>query len=120
MKPGFCRAWRVSLLVCALCSVPAIGQEPGDAFAMEVVDRFRIADGGVVVTGIVAGGKVSVGDTVCLVSESGARRELSVTGIEMFRKILDSAAAGDQVALLVTGVDLEHVAAGDRLVASCD
>jgi elongation factor Tu len=97
----------------------ASAQEQEDAFAMDVQNVFPIADGGLTIIGVVASGTVSVGDTICLISETTGEHELKVTGIEMFRKILESATAGDQIALLVTGAERDDIAQGDRLAEAC-
>jgi len=80
-------------------------------FLMPVADVFSISGRGTVGTGRVERGKVKVGDKVEII---GLRetRETVVTGVEMFRKLLDDAQAGDNVGLLLRGVDKEALERG--------
>jgi elongation factor Tu len=80
-------------------------------FLMPVEDVFSISGRGTVGTGRVERGKVKVGDKVEII---GLRetRETVVTGVEMFRKLLDDAQAGDNVGLLLRGVDKEALERG--------
>lgn len=89
------------------------------AFELSVVDTFTISGGVVVVTGVVAEGNVASGDTVCLVRANGARREVTIGGIERFRKILDSASKGDHVGLLLDGLKKGDVDKGDEIAGRC-
>lgn len=89
-------------------------------FRMTISDRFRIASGGVVITGVVEAGTVSVQDTICIHSEASGPVEVTVTGMESFNKLIDSASSGDRVGLLVTGIELDAITVGDRLTGSCD
>ena len=119
----------IVILTCLFCTPlsstfgqPAnVGEadETAEAFTMTVADRFRISDGGLVLTGTIAAGSISVGDSLCLVPASGSPRGIKVTGIESFNKLLDSASAGEQVGLLVTGVARDDVNVGDLLQAGC-
>ena len=93
--------------------------KPAD-LSMTITDRFRIASGGIVVAGQIGSGSISVGDSICIRSATGGRAPLEVAGIESFNKLLDTASAGDRVGLLVTGIELEAIAVGDRLTPSCD
>jgi hypothetical protein len=81
------------------------------AFTMQVEDVFMIAKRGTVVTGRVATGTVQVGDRLVVESEQG-RLATTCTGIEQFRKVCESAGAGDHVGLMLGGVDKAQVAAG--------
>lgn len=72
-----------------------------------------------VVTGTIAQGKVAVGDSVCLTSAAGASRTVTVNGIELFRKMVDSAGAGEQVGLSITGVEQADVTRGDQMRGPC-
>jgi translation elongation factor EF-Tu-like GTPase len=119
MKSVFSFVFLVALMVSALLQDQASGQEQDNDFTMEVADHFSIADGGVVITGVIASGTVSVDDTICLNSKSVGQRQLKVAGIEMFRKVLDSASAGDQVGLLVAGAEQDDIAEGDMLTGAC-
>lgn len=119
MKSVFGVVFLASMMSSALLQDLAYGQEQDSDFTMEVMDRFSLADGRIVITGLIASGAVSVDDTICLLSESAGQLELKVTGIETFRKVLLSASAGDQVGLLITGVALDEISKGDRLVGPC-
>jgi translation elongation factor EF-Tu-like GTPase len=84
-------------------------------FHLTIEDVFTIQGRGTVVTGRVGAGSVSSGSTVHLTRTSGATRDLHVAGIEMFRKQVDTATAGDNVGLLLRGVSRDEVGAGDVL-----
>ncbi|HNR32081.1 MAG TPA: elongation factor Tu [Candidatus Hydrogenedentes bacterium] len=80
-------------------------------FLMPIEDVFTITGRGTVVTGRVEQGKIHTGDKVEIVG-MGETRETVVTGVEMFRKILDEGQAGDNVGLLLRGIDREAVERG--------
>jgi elongation factor Tu len=80
-------------------------------FLMPVEDVFTITGRGTVATGRVEQGTIKVGDEVSLVG-FGADKKTVVTGVEMFRKLLDEAQAGDNVGLLLRGVDKDEVQRG--------
>lgn len=86
-----------------------------ETFRMVVEDVFTITGRGTVVTGKIASGSVAVGDTVMLKRQDGSCREVTITGIEMFRKLLNTAVKGDNVGLLLRGVDRAEVGKGDTL-----
>ena len=90
-----------------------------EGFRMTIEDVFTITGRGTVVTGKVETGSVSVGDTVILRRVSGGTKEVTITGVEMFRKILDKAVKGDNVGLLLRGVDRAEVGRGDILEKNC-
>lgn len=92
-------------------SVPA-PVDPGGAFSMPVDDVFSIKKRGTVVTGRIASGTVRVGDTV-VVHGSARTIRAKCKAVEMFRKQLDEAHAGDNVGLLLDGVEKGDVATGD-------
>jgi translation elongation factor EF-Tu-like GTPase len=94
---------------------PAVGQATG--FRLTVEDVFVITGRGTVVTGRVAAGTITKGSTVRQTRPDGTVRDLTVTGIEMFRKTTDSAAAGDNVGLLLRDVGRDDVGRGDVLSA---
>ncbi|MGK2926304.1 MAG: EF-Tu/IF-2/RF-3 family GTPase [Lysobacterales bacterium] len=75
------------------------------AFRMSVADSFKIHGKGVVITGRIESGRVSVGDSVCLTAARIGTRTLRVEGIEIYRKVVDSASAGETPGLLVDGVE---------------
>jgi hypothetical protein len=88
-------------------------------FRMSVMDVFSISGGGLVISGRVAAGSVSVGDTVCLFSANVGDRELRVDGIEIFQKLVDTAKVGEIAGLLVSGVEEHDVSSGDKLGRNC-
>jgi elongation factor Tu len=85
-------------------------------FLMSVEDVFSITGRGTVGTGRVERGKVKVGDTVERVGIKETRKTV-VTGVEMFRKLLDEAQAGDNVGLLLRGMDKEELERGMVIAA---
>ncbi|HEX5387272.1 MAG TPA: elongation factor Tu [Gemmatimonadales bacterium] len=80
-------------------------------FLMPVEDVFSITGRGTVATGRIERGKVKVGDEVQLVG-FGAEKKTVVTGVEMFRKLLDDGQAGDNVGLLLRGVEKNEIERG--------
>jgi elongation factor Tu len=85
-------------------------------FLMPVEDVFSITGRGTVGTGRIERGKVHVGDEVEIVG-LGAKRKTVVTGVEMFRKILDEGQAGDNVGLLLRGVEKDELERGMVIAA---
>ena len=83
-------------------------------FLMPIEDVFSISGRGTVVTGRVERGIVNVGDEVEIVGLKDTEKTV-VTGVEMFRKLLDSGEAGDNVGCLLRGVDREDVERGQVL-----
>ena len=83
-------------------------------FLMPVEDIFSIQGRGTVVTGRIEKGIVKVGEEVEIVGFRDTRKTV-VTGVEMFRKLLDSGMAGDNVGLLLRGIDKEDVERGQVL-----
>ena len=81
-------------------------------FLMPIEDVFSITGRGTVVTGRVERGQVKVGEAVELVGMQEAKIDSTVTGVEMFRKLLDSAQAGDNAGVLLRGVDKDAVERG--------
>jgi len=90
--------------------------DPGVAFSMAVEDVFSIAKRGTVVTGRIASGTVRIGDALAIHGAQGVRAT-SCTGVEMFRKQLDTASAGDNVGLLLKGIDKGDIAKGDWILS---
>ena len=85
-------------------------------FLMPVEDVFTITGRGTVATGRVERGTIKMSDEVEIVGMSEERpRKVVVTGVEMFRKLLDSAMAGDNVGLLLRGVDRKDIERGQVL-----
>ncbi len=96
--------------------IPEPERELDKPFLMPVEDVFTITGRGTVATGRVEQGRIKVGDEVELVG-FGADKKTVVTGVEMFRKLLDEAQAGDNVGLLLRGIDKEEVERGMVLAA---
>ncbi|MBR3750764.1 MAG: elongation factor Tu [Clostridia bacterium] len=84
-------------------------------FLMPVEDIFSITGRGTVATGRVERGTVKVQDTVELVGLTDEKRQVVVTGVEMFRKLLDEAFAGDNIGLLLRGVQRDEIERGQVL-----
>jgi elongation factor Tu len=80
-------------------------------FLMPMEDIFTISGRGTVVTGRVERGKVKVGEEIEIVG-FGETRKRVVTGVEMFRKILDEGQAGDNIGVLLRGTDKDEVERG--------
>jgi elongation factor Tu len=81
-------------------------------FLMPIEDVFTITGRGTVVTGRIEQGKVKTGEKMELVGIREETQTTVVTGVEMFRKIMDEGEAGDNVGLLLRGVDREDVERG--------
>ena len=84
-------------------------------FMMPVEDTMTITGRGTVATGLVERGTLKLNEEVELVGLSEEKRKVVVTGIEMFRKTLDSAQAGDNVGLLLRGVQRDEIKRGQVL-----
>ncbi|WP_242150015.1 MULTISPECIES: elongation factor Tu [unclassified Sphingomonas] len=84
-------------------------------FMMPIEDVFSISGRGTVVTGRVETGVVKVGEEVEIVGIHPAVRKTTVTGVEMFRKLLDQGQAGDNIGALIRGVGREEVERGQVL-----
>ncbi len=91
--------------------VPVPEREVDKPFLMPVEDVFSISGRGTVVTGRVERGRVKVSEEVEIVGIRDTRKTV-VTGVEMFRKVLDSGEAGDNVGLLLRGIKREEVERG--------
>src|SRR5437899_595617 len=92
-------------------SIPIPQREVDKPFLMPVEDVFSITGRGTVATGRIDRGKVKVGEEVELVG-FGTDKKTVVTGVEMFRKLLDEGQAGDNVGLLLRGIDKTDVERG--------
>jgi elongation factor Tu len=103
------------LMVAVDDSIPEPEREVDKPFLMAVEDVFSITGRGTVATGRIERGKVKVGETVQIVGIKDTR-ETTVTGVEMFRKLLDEGMAGDNVGLLLRGVQKEDIERGMVLV----
>ncbi len=91
--------------------IPTPQRDVDKPFLMPVEDVFSITGRGTVATGRIERGKIKVGDEVEIIG-LGANRKTVVTGVEMFRKLLDEGVAGDNVGLLLRGVDKDEVERG--------
>ena len=92
--------------------IPTPDRKADQPFLMPVEDVFSITGRGTVATGRVERGTVKMADTVEIVGLSEEKKTTVITGIEMFRKLLDSAEAGDNVGLLLRGIDKKGVERG--------
>ena len=82
---------------------------------MPVEDVFTITGRGTVATGRVERGEIKVGDVVEIVGMAEESKQTTITGVEMFRKLLDSAVAGDNIGALLRGVDRKDIERGQVL-----
>jgi elongation factor Tu len=108
------KAWvgKIEELYAALDSyIPQPVRETDKPFLLPVEDVFSITGRGTVATGRIERGHVKVGEEVQLVG-FGAEKKSVVTGVEMFRKLLDEGTAGDNVGLLLRGVDKKDIERG--------
>jgi elongation factor Tu len=111
-KPGSEDTASIDELMGALDSyIPVPEREIDKPFLMPVEDVFTITGRGTVVTGRIERGMIKTGEEVELVG-LGSDKKTVVTGVEMFRKILDEGQAGDNVGLLLRGVGKEEVERG--------
>ena len=95
--------------------IPTPERENDKPFMMPVEDVFSITGRGTVATGRVERGQVRVGDEVEVVGISEETSKTTVTGVEMFRKLLDYAEAGDNIGALLRGVAREDIQRGQVL-----
>jgi elongation factor Tu len=91
--------------------IPEPVRETDKPFLMPVEDVFSITGRGTVATGRIERGKVKVGEEVQLVGFNAAKKAV-VTGVEMFRKLLDEGVAGDNVGLLLRGIEKTEIERG--------
>ena len=96
-------------------AIPQPEREIDKPFLMAIEDVFSITGRGTVATGRIERGKVKVGETVQVIGIHDTR-ETTVTGVEMFRKLLDEGMAGDNVGLLLRGIQKEDIERGMVLV----
>ena len=96
--------------------IPEPKRELDKPFSMPVEDVFSIKGRGTVVTGRIERGKVKVNETVEIVGIKPTQTSV-VTGVEMFRKLLDEGQAGDNVGLLLRGIEKDQVERGQVLAA---
>ena len=96
--------------------IPLPVRDVDKKFLMPIEDVFSITGRGTVGTGRVERGKIKMGDKVEIIG-MGAHKQTVVTGVEMFRKILDYAEAGDNVGLLLRGVEKDELERGQVVAA---
>ena len=97
--------------------IPAPERDVDKPFLMPVEDVFSITGRGTVATGRVERGVLKVSDEVELVGLTEQPRKVVVTGVEMFRKLLDQAEAGDNIGALLRGVQRDEIERGQVLAA---
>jgi len=95
--------------------IPTPARKADEPFLMPVEDVFSITGRGTVATGRVERGTVKMSDNVEIVGLTEEKKSTVITGIEMFRKLLDSAEAGDNVGLLLRGIDKKAIERGQVL-----
>ena len=95
--------------------IPLPEREVDKPFLMPIEDVFSISGRGTVVTGRIERGTVKVGEEIEIVGFKPTEKKV-VTGVEMFRKLLDSGVAGDNVGVLLRGVEKTDVERGQVLV----
>ena len=98
-------------------AIPEPKRELDKPFLMSVEDVFTITGRGTVATGRIERGRVKVGDAVEIVGIQETRKSV-VTGIEMFRKIMDEAQAGDNVGILLRGIEKDQIERGQVICAT--
>src|SRR5881392_2990995 len=91
--------------------IPQPKREVDKPFLMPVEDVFSITGRGTVATGRIEKGKIKVGEEVSLIGFNSDKKTV-ITGVEMFRKLLDDGQAGDNVGLLLRGIDKNDVERG--------
>jgi translation elongation factor EF-Tu-like GTPase len=96
-------------------ATPTAGGPGGGTFRMPVEDVFTIQNRGTVVTGRIEAGTVRVGMQVNVVRDGAVAFTTEVSGVEMFRKVLDTATVGDNVGLLLKGLTKTQLHRGDLL-----
>jgi elongation factor Tu len=97
-------------------SIPEPVREVDKPFLMPVEDVFSITGRGTVVTGRIERGKIHTGEAVDIIGIKEKAQSTVVTGVEMFRKILDEGQAGDNVGLLLRGVRRDEVERGQVVI----
>ena len=95
--------------------IPTPERDTDKPFLMPVEDVFTITGRGTVATGRIERGMVKVGDTIEIVGMQEKAKSTVVTGVEMFRKLLDQAVAGDNIGALLRGVDRKDIERGQVL-----
>jgi len=96
--------------------IPTPEREREKPFLMPIEDVFSITGRGTVVTGRIERGVITVGETVEIIGMAEEKQSSTVTGVEMFRKLLDRGEAGDNVGLLLRGTGKDDVERGMVIV----
>src|SRR5947208_2018288 len=97
-------------------SIPEPKREVDKPFLMAVEDVFSITGRGTVATGRVERGKAKVGDNIEIIGIQDTKKSV-ITGIEMFRKVMDECIAGDNVGILLRGIEKDQIERGQVLAA---
>jgi elongation factor Tu len=97
-------------------SIPQPERDTAKPFLMPIEDVFTITGRGTVVTGRIERGIIKVNETVDIVGIQERKQTTTVTGVEMFRKLLDEGQAGDNVGLLLRGIKREDVERGQVVI----
>lgn len=97
-------------------TIPLPDRDIDKPFLMSVEDVFSITGRGTVATGRVEKGKVKVGDNVEIIGIKDTQKSV-VTGVEMFRKLLDEAHAGDNIGMLLRGIEKNQIERGQVIAA---
>ena len=95
--------------------IPTPERDTDKPFMMPVEDVFSITGRGTVATGRVERGQIKVGDNVDIIGINEEAKSTTVTGVEMFRKLLDYAEAGDNIGALLRGVSRDDIQRGQVL-----
>ncbi len=106
----------IELMNACDASIPQPVRDVDRPFLMPIEDVFTITGRGTVVTGRVERGIVKVNETVDIVGIREKSQTTTVTGVEMFRKLLDEGQAGDNVGLLLRGIKREDVERGQVVI----
>jgi elongation factor Tu len=99
--------------------IPLPPRDIDKPFLMPVEDVFSITGRGTVATGRIESGVINSGDPVDIIGMGAEKLKSTVTGVEMFRKILDYGEAGDNVGLLLRGIDKKEISRG-MVIANVD
>ena len=95
--------------------IPTPQRDKDKPFLLPIEDVFTITGRGTVATGRVERGTIKVGETVEIVGMTEDKRSTVVTGVEMFRKLMDQAVAGDNIGCLLRGVERKDIQRGQVL-----
>jgi len=106
----------IKLLAALDTGIPDPKRETDKPFLMAVEDVFSITGRGTVATGRMERGKVHVGDAVEIIGITDTQQSVA-TGLEMFRKLLDEAMAGDNIGMLLRGIDKDKIQRGQVIAA---